>query len=134
MNRIQSSPSLLWLKVIAVSIGLSSGAAVCQAQSVRSAAAVAVTPLTLSTSAQDDALHITVGRSVLLDSSASRRRVYVGNPTVLQTYTSGTDQVVLTAKQPGVCAEDALIEVAGAGSPQSIWHTICRWIPRLHYG
>jgi pilus assembly protein CpaC len=120
MNRIQISSSLLWAKVIAVSIGLSSGAAVCQAQSVRAAAAVAVTPLTLSTSAQEDALHITVGRSVLLNSSTSLRRVYVGNPAVLQTYTSGTDQVVLTAKQPG---ESTLVvwDEAGAHRMYSVF-------------
>ncbi|HEV2619961.1 MAG TPA: pilus assembly protein N-terminal domain-containing protein, partial [Acidobacteriaceae bacterium] len=49
-----------------------------------------------------DALHITVGRSILLSAVAPLRRVYVGNPAVLQTFTSGLNQIVLTAKAPGV--------------------------------
>jgi pilus assembly protein CpaC len=49
-----------------------------------------------------DVVHITVGRSVVLTSAATLRRVYVGNPTVLQTFTSGTNEVVLTAKTAGV--------------------------------
>jgi pilus assembly protein CpaC len=39
---------------------------------------------------------------VLLTSAAPLRRVYVGNPAVLQTYTSGSSEVVLTAKTAGV--------------------------------
>lgn len=57
--------------------------------------------LDLNASSDADVLHIIVGRSILLNSATSLRRVYVGNPTVLQTYTSGDDQVVLTAKEPG---------------------------------
>jgi pilus assembly protein CpaC len=49
-----------------------------------------------------DTLHLTVGRSLVLTSAAPLRRVYVGNPAVLQTYTSGADEVVLTAKTAGV--------------------------------
>ena len=47
-------------------------------------------------------VHITVGRSVILTSAIALRRVYVGNPAVLQTFTSGTNEVVLTAKTAGV--------------------------------
>jgi pilus assembly protein CpaC len=63
--------------------------------------AAAVAPAIQSASAADT-LHITVGRSVLLTSAAALRRVYVGNPAVLQTYTSGANEVVLTAKTAGV--------------------------------
>jgi pilus assembly protein CpaC len=49
-----------------------------------------------------DTLHIPVGRSVLLTSAAPLRRLYVGDPTVLGTFTSGASEIVLTARQPGV--------------------------------
>jgi pilus assembly protein CpaC len=49
-----------------------------------------------------DSIHITVGRSVVLTSADPLRRVYVGNPAVLQTFTSGQKEVVMTAKAPGV--------------------------------
>jgi pilus assembly protein CpaC len=64
-------------------------------------AAAAVAPAIKSASASDT-LHITVGGSVVLTSAAPLRRVYVGNPAVLQTYTSGSNEVVLTAKTAGV--------------------------------
>lgn len=59
-------------------------------------------PLAVHSSASGDVLHISVGRSVVLTSVAPLRRVYVGNPTVLQTFTSGLTEVVLTAKSAGV--------------------------------
>lgn len=57
--------------------------------------------LTLQSAANGDVIHLTVGRSLLLTSATPLRRVYVGNPTVLQTYTSGSDEIVLTAKDAG---------------------------------
>jgi len=69
--------------------------------------------LNLHTAEASDTLHITVGRSVLLDSATSLRRVYVGNPTVLQTYTSGDQQMVLTAKEAG---ESSLVLWDNSGS------------------
>jgi len=59
-------------------------------------------PLDVRSVAAGDLLHITVGRSVVLTSAAPLRRVYVGNPAVLQTFTSGSTEVVLTAKAAGV--------------------------------
>lgn len=47
-------------------------------------------------------VHITDGHSVLMTAPAPLKRIYVGNPAVLGTFTSGTSEVVLTAKQPGV--------------------------------
>jgi pilus assembly protein CpaC len=49
-----------------------------------------------------DVLHVIVGRSVVLTSATPLRRIYVGNPAVLQTYTSGSSEIVLTAKTAGV--------------------------------
>jgi len=55
----------------------------------------------LNASSATDTLHITVGRSMMLNAASPLRRVYVGNPNVLQTYTAGDAQLVLTAKDSG---------------------------------
>lgn len=69
-------------------------------------AASAATPQAASASQSSsplpEALHITMGRSIVLNYAVPLRRVYVGNPAVLQTYTSGMNEVVLTAKTAGV--------------------------------
>ena len=57
---------------------------------------------TLHSATACDMIHMTVGRSVVLTSASSLRRIYVGNPAVLQTYTSGTNEIVLTARATGV--------------------------------
>jgi pilus assembly protein CpaC len=62
----------------------------------------AAVPLALQSAAAGDVLHLVVGHSILLVSAAPLRRIYVGNPAVLQTYTSGAAEIVLTAKTPGV--------------------------------
>lgn len=49
-----------------------------------------------------DVLHVVVGHSVVLTSPRQLRRVFVGNPAVLETFTSGATEVVLTAKAAGV--------------------------------
>jgi pilus assembly protein CpaC len=53
------------------------------------------------TAAGNDVLHVAIGRSVVLSSPNPLRRIYVGNPAVLQTFTSGSNEVVLTAKTAG---------------------------------
>jgi pilus assembly protein CpaC len=62
----------------------------------------AAVPLALQSAAAGDVLHLVVGHSILLVSAAPLRRIYVGNPAVLQTYTSGAAEIVLTAKTLGV--------------------------------
>ena len=47
-------------------------------------------------------VHIPVGHSIVLTAAAPLRKVYVGNPAVLQSYTSGSQELVLTAKTAGV--------------------------------
>jgi pilus assembly protein CpaC len=59
------------------------------------------TPLPLTTDAGTQVLHLIVGRSVVLTSAAPLRRIYVGNPAVLQTFTAGAREIVLTAKAAG---------------------------------
>lgn len=66
------------------------------------ASCAASVPVALRSAATGDVLHIVVGHSMLLTSAARLRRVYVGNPAVLQTYTSDSDEVVLTARSAGV--------------------------------
>jgi pilus assembly protein CpaC len=62
----------------------------------------AALPLVVHSANASDALHVIVGHSVVLTSATSLRRVYVGNPTVLQTFSSSGTEVVLTAKAAGV--------------------------------
>jgi len=70
--------------------------------SLQPAAAQSDVRLAVHPAAAGDTIHIVVGRSVALTSAAPLRRVYVGNPPVLETYTSGLNEVVITAKAAGV--------------------------------
>ena len=56
----------------------------------------------VSSTTDADAMHIVVGRSTVLTSATPLRRIYIGNPAVLQSFTSGTAEIVLTAKAAGV--------------------------------
>jgi len=56
----------------------------------------------MSSVADAETLHILVGHSMMLRDRVPMRRVYVGNPAVLQSFTSGPEEIVLTAKMPGV--------------------------------
>ena len=47
-------------------------------------------------------LHVIVGQSMILHGTAPMRRIYIGNPAVLQTFNGGPEQLVLTAKAPGL--------------------------------
>jgi pilus assembly protein CpaC len=58
--------------------------------------------MALQNSVASDSLHIFVGQSTILRGVSPMRKVYVGNPAVLQTYTSGPEEVVVTGKAPGV--------------------------------
>ena len=59
-------------------------------------------PPTIQSATVKDAIHVMVGRSVVFRSAGPLRRVYVGNPAVLQTFTAGQNEVVMTAKAAGV--------------------------------
>ena len=48
------------------------------------------------------ATHIIAGRSMFIDTKHRLARVYVTNPEVLDSYTSSPNQVVVTAKKPGM--------------------------------
>lgn len=49
-----------------------------------------------------DPLHLLVGRSMFVNTKTRLRRVYVSNPTVLDSFTASPTQIVITAKAPGV--------------------------------
>ena len=75
------------------------------AQTVREgpgADGTAAETLRLHSATPGDTIHLTEGRSILFSSDTPIRRVYVGNPGVLQTYTSDTKEIVLTARSVGV--------------------------------
>lgn len=47
-------------------------------------------------------LHLLVGRSIFLKTTNRLHRVYISNPVLLQSFTASPNQVVITAKAPGV--------------------------------
>ncbi len=50
----------------------------------------------------EEVIHLNVGRSQVLASPVPLRRIYIGNPAVLQSYTQGQKEVVITAKAAGI--------------------------------
>ncbi len=62
--------------------------------------------------AANEIIHLIVGRSTVLTSPNPLRRIYVGNPAVLQTFTSGQTEIILTSKAVGTSSL-ILWEVAG---------------------
>lgn len=50
----------------------------------------------------DRPMHMIVGRSQFVDTKRRLARVYVTNPEVLDSYTASPNQVVVTAKKPGI--------------------------------
>jgi pilus assembly protein CpaC len=49
----------------------------------------------------EQATHITVGRSIFIDTRHRLARVYITDPDVIDSYTASPNQVVVTAKKPG---------------------------------
>lgn len=47
-------------------------------------------------------LHLVVGHSIFFKTAAHLHRIYISDPNVLQSFLSGPNQVVITAKAPGV--------------------------------
>lgn len=64
----------------------------------------APSPSSLSSQARPvgDTLHLVVGRSMFIETVSRLRRVYVGNPAVLDSVTDNPQRIVITAKAPGV--------------------------------
>lgn len=51
-----------------------------------------------------EALHVVVGHTMFLDTAERIRRVYVANPTVVDSYTANPHQVVVTARSAGTAS------------------------------
>ena len=49
-----------------------------------------------------DVIHLTLGHSTVLSTGSELRRIYVGDPKVLQSFSSGPKEEVITAKSCGV--------------------------------
>ncbi len=49
-----------------------------------------------------ETLHLVMGRSMVMHGVSTLKRVYVGNPGVLQSFTAGPSEIVLTGKSTGV--------------------------------
>jgi pilus assembly protein CpaC len=62
----------------------------------------ATTTLSSSTRTASQTLHVLVGRSIFIKSVTRLKRVYVGNPLAVDSFTSTPTQIVVTAKAPGV--------------------------------
>jgi pilus assembly protein CpaC len=62
----------------------------------------ATTVLSSSTEFASQPLHVVVGRSIFIRTLTRLKRVYVSNPASLDSFTSSTRQIVVTAKAPGV--------------------------------
>jgi pilus assembly protein CpaC len=58
--------------------------------------------LNLKASSATDQLHVVTGQSIILRGTSPMRRIYIGNPAVLQTFNGGPEETVLTAKEPGI--------------------------------
>ena len=103
------------LTVCAMAAGFAATAGTTQAQgvSVLGLRAAAVRPALTehalemggdfsSEAMSDQATHMIVGRSQFIDTKHRLARVYVTNPEVLDSYTASPNQVVVTAKKPGI--------------------------------
>jgi pilus assembly protein CpaC len=67
-----------------------------------------------SSSAVEQTLHISMGHSIFVNTGERLRRVYVANPAIVDSYTASPNQVVFTAKSPGVSSVILWDEMGGS--------------------
>lgn len=79
--------------VIAASLGFFACCVLLEAQTPR---------LRVQAPAPEDTLHIVVGHSVMLHGDNAMKRVFVGNPAILSSFNSSANDILITAKEPGV--------------------------------
>ena len=65
-------------------------------------AAIPGTAAGATTTVITNALHLVVGRSMFVNTAERLRRVYISNPAVLDSMTASPNQIVVTAKEPGI--------------------------------
>ena len=66
--------------------------------------AVPKMPLFVRAAPATDALHLTVGGSMFVNTQQRLAKVYVANPAVIDAYTASPNQILFTAKAPGLSA------------------------------
>ena len=66
------------------------------------ATAPPVSALDVAALPANSSLRITVGHTQLLECASGLKRVYVGSPAVLHTFSQGTQELLVTAKTPGL--------------------------------
>ncbi len=89
-----------------------------------------------------ETLHITVGHSIVLHGTTKMRRVYVSAPAILQSFTSAPDEVVLTAKAPGISSfviwdttgHMSLYMVSADVDPEALQRALSEAYPASHIG
>ena len=59
-------------------------------------------PLSLESATHADTLHIAVGQTIVLTSATALKRVYIGDPKIIHSFTSGQHEVLITSKEPGL--------------------------------
>jgi len=98
---------LLFLLPVAI-LALAAAGMVAPAQSpARGTAAIAESAANLGTmigptNSAGEMMHLMVGRSFFVNTVTRLRRIYVSNPTVLDSYTASPNQIVITGKAAGV--------------------------------
>ncbi|MES2391910.1 MAG: type II and III secretion system protein family protein [Acidobacteriota bacterium] len=104
MNLFFSSTRSIALAIAAFTAGTAGFAQSAPAMLAAAAGPSAVIPplrMSIEKAGSNNSLHIVVGQSVILHDANAMRRIYVGNPAILQTFTSGPQEVVVTAKAAG---------------------------------
>ena len=100
MNQRQRSACLLLLSGAALAATLHAQVVAAPSQSV-SGVMVSPQPFELQRPAPAQHLHLSAGQSVVLKTRTPIKRVYIGDPSVLESFNSGDQEMVLTAKSSG---------------------------------
>lgn len=58
-------------------------------------------PLSLESVTNENTLHIAVGQTIVLASGPALKRVYIGDPQVIHSFTSGQHEILITSKATG---------------------------------
>jgi pilus assembly protein CpaC len=106
--------------IAAVAILIVTASAVCPAQNTPAPTIASAVPNALgsvSRAASDGkTLHVMVGHSIFVDTKTRLRRVYVADPTVLNSVTLTPNEIIVTAMNPGISSLTLLDEVGQAQS------------------
>jgi pilus assembly protein CpaC len=93
--------SLVAMFVLAMAFCFAAGQAPAAASQTASVTAPPPPPFSESDIA-GQALHVIVGHTMFLDTTERVKRVYVANPTIVDSYTANPHEIVVTARAPGI--------------------------------